>query len=252
MNKTELKYTPSKTKQYVHCAYFLKLSNTVKIPIEEPHIVGIRRTQLFKDEVIGRLSIRKGFEPVRAQKPLYLILNPGFYLIQKKIDAAIYETDDVSLIINMFKPDLIETKIDGDNIYLNVKSIRNTDELNLAHYLQAYIYKLALEKTLMGSTIKTISIAPSIISWNYKDYPLRDNADLDIEEFSSHLSGDDFFSEINMSEDQQLYADKIKEIALLEPQEDKTKCDSCEGQFCCDVYHDIEFFDRFAWFDKFN
>ena len=116
-----LKYIPSRTRHYVACPYFLKLSNLVKIPIDEPHIVGIRRNQLFKDHVIERLAQRRGVQPIRTQKLIDVILNRGLILIAKKIDTIFFSTPDVGLEIEMSKPDIIETTI-GETIEVKIQT----------------------------------------------------------------------------------------------------------------------------------
>ncbi len=250
-----LKYIPSRSKHYLACPYFLKLSNMVKIPIDEPHIVGIRRTQLFKDHVIERLAQRRGIEPVRTQKLIDVILNRRLILIAKKLDIVFFSTSDIGMEIEMFKPDVIETTV-GDNIEVNVKSIKNIDVPGPHHYLQSFVYKLALEKALKGTTMKPFNVSASLLYWNFEHYPIwRGENEPNIEDFSTYLSGvssEAFFSEERIDNEQPRCSDSLREIALLEPQDDETKCEICVGKFCCDVFNKIEFKDKYKWFSKFQ
>ena len=77
----------------------------------------------------------------------------------------------------------------------------------------------------------------------------------DIEEFSTYLSGvssEAFFSEEKMDDEQPLCDDCLSKIASLEPQDDEAKCEICVGKFCCDVFNQIEFKDKYKWFSKFQ
>lgn len=58
MKGSVLKFVPSRSIHYLHCPYFLKLSNIVNIPIDEPHIVAIQKAQQFKKLVVNRLALR--------------------------------------------------------------------------------------------------------------------------------------------------------------------------------------------------
>lgn len=213
-----LKYIPSRSSRYLACPYFLKLSNMVKIPIDEPHIVGIRRTQLFKDHVIERLAQGRGIEPVRTQKLIDVILTRGLILIAKKLDTIFYSTSDIGLEIEMFKPDIIETTI-GESIEVNVKSIKNIDAPDSHHYLQSFVYKLALEKALEGTTTKPFKVTASLLYWNFDHYPIwRSENEPDIEDFRAHLSGlsaKAFFSEEKIDDEQGRCADILHKVASL-------------------------------------
>ncbi|MDA8082185.1 MAG: hypothetical protein M0024_00840 [Nitrospiraceae bacterium] len=250
-----IKYIPSQTRHYLACPYFLKLSNSVKIPIDEPHIIGIRRTQLFKDHVIARLGQNLGKEPFRTQKLLDLILNRGLMLIAKKIETVFFSTSDIGLEIEMFKPDIIETTM-RENIGVNIKSIKNIEQPEEHHYLQSIVYKLALEKALEGATLKPFKVTASLLHWNTEHYPVsRNDNDTDIEGFSSHLSNvssQAFFSEEKIDEEQGNYTDMLRDIASLEPQDDEEKCEHCHGKFCCDVHNQIPFRDKYKWFSRFQ
>lgn len=249
-----LKYIPSRSKHYLACPYFLKLSNMVKIPIAEPHVVGIRRTQLFKDHVIEHMARKRGIEPFRTQKPIDIILNRGLILMAKKLDAVFFTTSDVGMVIEMFKPDVIETTDNGKDIEVTVKSIKNIDIPSSHHYVQSFVYKLALEKALEGTTMKPFKVSASLIYWNFDHYPIRrDENDTDIEDFRDHLSSlssQDFFSEENIDDEQSHCTNSLLEIASLEPQDNEAKCENCIGKFCCDVFNQIEFKDKYKWFSK--
>ena len=250
-----LKYIPSRSKHYMACPYFLKLSNMIKIPIDEPHIVGIRRTQLFKDKVIERLAKKRGIEPVRTQRPIDIILSRGLILIAKKLDIIFFSASDIAMEIEMFKPDVIETTV-GENIEVNVKSIKNIDVPSSHHYLQAFVYKLALEKALKGTTMKPFKVSASLLYWSFEHYPVwRGENEPDMEDFSKYLSGvssEAFFSEEKIIDEQLPCADCLQKIATLEPQDDENKCKICVGKFCCDVFNQVEFKDKYKWFSKFQ
>ena len=225
MKTPTLKYVPSRSIHYLKCPYFLKLSNIVDIPIDEPHIVGIQKTQLFKNEVIERLARRKGLTLIKAQRPLDIILNRGLILISTKLDTVFYQTEHVSMLIHMFKPDVVETSQTGEIIKVNVKSIKNTYDLKEHHYLQSFVYKLALEKALVGATIKKYKVVPSIIYWK-ADSSHQLEAGKDIEGFSTmlaNISEHDLFSETDISDEQTFCINSLQKIGTLNPQQDKTK-----------------------------
>jgi hypothetical protein len=228
----------------------------VDIPIDEPHVVGIQKTQLFKNEVIGRLARRKGLTLIKAQRPLDIILNRGLILISTKLNTVFYETEHVSMLIYIFKPDVVETSQTGEIIKVNVMSIKNTYNLKEYHYLQFFVYKLALEKALVGTTMKKYKVVPSIIYWKAdSSHQLEAGEYEDIEGFSSMLSSiseHDLFSETDISDEQTFCINSLQRIGTLNPQQDKTKCESCVGKLCCDVFNEIDFIDKHKWFDKFR
>lgn len=224
----------------------MKLSNTVKIRIEEPHIVALQRWQFFKNAIVQKLSLNHGACPKKVQRPIDIILSEGLLEFTKKLDLDFFSTDKAIFTINMFKPALIEVRKSQGFTLINIMTIKNTAEPKDYHYLQAFVYKLILEEALKGTTIKPYKVGMSLIYRN-SNILLAD----DIDNFNLHMNAMDFF--IEEKTDQNLCGlTNLTEIASLKAQQDKSKCETCVGMQYCDIYHNIDYKDKFAWFRKFE
>lgn len=234
MKDSALKFVPSRSSHYLHCPYFLKLSNLFNILIDEPHIVAIQKAQQFKKLVVNRLAFRKKVSLTVAQKPLDF-LKPGLMSGSMNLNVDFFSIDQVSMVIGIFKPDVIETAHSGDIIEINIKSIKNTTRTERHHYLQAFVYKLALEKALEEMTIRPYKVSSSVVYWSADHYPDDENEDPGV--FIARFSSDAFFTEFVLTDDEQAFCvSSLHQIASLEPQKEKSKCERCIGNLHCDVY----------------
>lgn len=238
MKSSVLKFVPSRSSHYLYCSYFLRLSNFVNISINEPPIVAIQRAQQFKKLVINRLAVNKGVNPTGAKKPLDF-LKPGLMSGSMNLNVNFFSTESISLAIGMFKPDVIETVNNGQVTEISIKSIKNKNKPEEHHYLQTFVYKLALEKALKEMTIRPLKVRSSVIYWNENYYP--DNENENLTEFMARFSSDAFFTELDLTDNEHAFCvSSLHRIASLEPKKERSECEGCIGQLYCDAYSNMD------------
>lgn len=160
--KLNLKFVPSRARYYLKCPYFLYLSNIRDIYMPYSQLAS-RKGSLFEKRALGRISEQRGHDIAKAVDVIDLLNGNGLYILNKKVDTEFYSTDDVGLRVSMLKPDLILSEKTESGVKISVLEIKNADCVMPYHYLQAYVYKLTLEKLLKQRTGVQVCIGMSII-----------------------------------------------------------------------------------------
>lgn len=181
------------------------------------------------------MAFRKGIDLTGAKKPLDF-LKPGLMSGSMNLNVNFFSIDGVSMTVGMFKPDVIETVHAGEVTEINIKSIKNTNMPKRHHYLQTFVYKLALEKALKAMTIRPFKVRSSVIYWSENYYPNNENENP--AEFIARFSSDAFFTEFDFTDNEQAFCvSSLHRIASLEPKKEKSECEGCIGNLYCDIYN---------------
>lgn len=232
--KIRLKFVPSRARYYMRCPYFLYLSNNKEIRIPYPQIAS-RKGYFFEGIVLKRISEETGYEISKAAQVTDLLSADGLYILNKRVDTEFYAEKNVGFKVGMLRPDLILSEKAKSSVQITIMEIKNSDCLRPYHYLQAYIYKLALERFLSQRARVPVHVAARMIHPEKGFYP-EDGSGSDFEIFrertsaltSTSLVVRNFInleSEISLNE-------TLRKIASLQP--NTAECDTCPGADECD------------------
>jgi hypothetical protein len=228
--KTLLYAVPSQARYYIKCPHFLLLSNNKKIYIEYSQIAS-QKGNLFEKIVLNRMSGETGHTIIRAKQATD-ILTPGLYTINKKADIEFYAYENVGFKVGMFKPDLILSKGANNGIEITIFEVKNSSDLQLYHYLQAYVYKLTLQKLLQEKM--PVHIKVGMLHWRGGLHPKREYA-LSVEAFKNKCVTMDLHSSIVETpvalESEIILEKALQEIASLRV--NISECYDCPGKNEC-------------------
>jgi len=169
-DKTHFKFVPSRARYYIRCPYFLYLSNNKEIYIPYSQIAS-RKGNFFEKLTLNRISEKTGYEISKAKQVTDLLRASGLYTLNKQVNTEFYVAGNVVFKVGMLKPDLILSEKAKNSIEITIIEIKHSDDLKVYHYLQAYIYKLTLEKLLSGRIKMPIHIRVSMMHREKGCYP---------------------------------------------------------------------------------
>jgi len=233
-SKTYLKFVPSRARYYIRCPYFLYLSNNKEIYIPYSQIAS-QKGNFFEKIILNRISEKTGYEISKAKQVTDLLKRGGLYTLNKQVDTEFYVTENVVFKVGMLKPDLILSEKAKNSIEITIIEIKHSDDLKVYHHLQAYIYKLTLEKLLSDKIKMPIHIRVSMIHREKGCYP-QDEYESDFSSFKERLvtmnlesfiveNYTDIESEIVLSQ-------TLQNIASL--QANTAECNACPGAGQCE------------------
>ncbi len=232
--KIHLKFIPSRARYYIKCPYFLYLSNTRNIHIPYSRIAS-RKGNLFEEVVDRRVSEEAGCGIKKALRVIDLLQAEGLYTLNRKVDTEFYSWNNIGLRVKMLKPDLILSERSESGIGITVLEIKNCDCMMSYHYLQAYVYKLTLEKFLTQETGEPVRVGARMIHLKKGCFPRYESGD-DFETFAERISGmkSDYLviRDFVDGESELVLQRTLREIASL--QANTTECDTCPGAEKCD------------------
>lgn len=232
--KTHFKFVPSRARYYIKCPYFLHLSNNKEIYIPYSQIAS-QKGNFFEKLLLNRISEKTGYEISKAKQVTDLLKASGLYTLNKQVHTEFYVTGNVVFRVGMLKPDLILSRKAKDNIEITIIEIKHSDDLKVYHYLQAYIYKLTLEKLLSDRLTMPIHIRVNMIHRRKRSYP-QDECESDFEIFKENLTTMNLESFIVEN-----YIDKQSEIVLSQAlqniaslEANTAECNACPGAGQCE------------------
>ena len=228
-----LKVVPSRVRYYIKCPYFLYLSNHNEVFIPYSPVAS-QKGNYFEKSVLNRISRNTGFEIIKAKKISDLLSANGLYTLNKKVDAEFYADNNARFKIGMLKPDLIMSEITRNSIDLTIVEIKNSDDLQPYHLLQAYIYKLTLQKLLSEEIKMAINIGVRMVHWGKGAYP-KAEYEWDFERFKEKIvstNSESFIVETSLDlESEIVFNQALQKIALI--QSNTVECDTCPGADKC-------------------
>jgi hypothetical protein len=234
MGRTQLKFVPSRARYYVKCPYFLCLSNNRGIHIPYPQIAS-RKGNYFERNVILRISDKTGYEINRADRVTDLLKADGLYTLNRKVDTEFYAEKNIGLKVGMLKPDLILSEKTSRGVLITVLEIKNSRFLRPYHYLQAYVYKLTLERFLSQRTKAPVHVGASMIHLKEGFCP-EDEFELDFRSFQERIAamGFDSLAIDNFMNPRSGIALRraLQKIASLRP--NTMECNTCPGTDKCE------------------
>jgi CRISPR/Cas system-associated exonuclease Cas4 (RecB family) len=235
--KTNLKFVPSRARYYIKCPHFLYLSNNKEIYIPYSQIAS-QKGNFFEKIVLNKISENTGYEISRAKQVTDILKANGLYTLNKKVDTEFYSTRNVGFTVGMLKPDLILSTKANNGVEISVIEIKNSDDLKPHHCVQAYIYKLTLEKLLSESTGRPVHIRIMMAHWGKGFYP-QDEYESGFELFRKRLTLMNHHAIIcenylDMQTEDSLNR-ILQEIASL--QANTAECGSCPGAERCGHAH---------------
>ncbi len=232
--KIHLKFVPSRARYYIRCPYFLYLSNHKEIHVPYPQIAG-RKGNYFERIVLKRISEETGYEISKAAQVTDLLKADGFYTLNKRIDTEFFAEKNIGFRVGMLKPDLILSEKAKSSIQITILEIKNCDLLKPYHYLQAYIYKLALARFLSQRTRIPVSIGASMIHREKGFYP-EDEFESDFEIFRKRIAmmnSNSLVVKNFMDVESEIELNRaLRKIASLQP--NTGECDACPGAYACE------------------
>ena len=233
--KTHLKFVPSRARYYLKCPHFLYLSNHKDIYIPYSQIAS-QKGKLFEKNVLAQISENTGYEIRKAKQVTDVLNTNGLFTLNKQVDTEFYADRHVGFKVGLLKPDLVLSERTVNGNVITIFEIKNSDDLKIYHYLQAYTYKLTLEKLLSDKIKMPIHIKLSMVHWGKGCYPQEEYGS-DFEIFKNKFVTMDFESFIVHS-----YIDLESEIALNQAlqqiaslQADASECYSCPGSDKCEL-----------------
>ncbi len=232
-DKLNLKFVPSQARYYIRCPYFLYLSNVKDIYIPYPRLAS-RKGNFFEGVVHERVSEKSGYRINKARHLTDLIKTEGLYTLNKKVDTEFYTAENVGLRVLMLKPDLILSENTENGFIITILEIKNCDFLMPYHYLQAYVYKLALEKFLRQETDVPVRVAASMICREEGFFREGEHED-DFSVFMERISGVTIDSLVVRdfvdTESESMLQGELRRIATLEA--NIVECKTCPGAEKC-------------------
>jgi len=200
--------------------------------------IASQKGNFFEKIVLNRIAEKTGYEISRAREVTDILETNGLYTLNKKVDTEFYSTRNVGFKVGMLKPDLILSTRANNDIELSVIEIKNSDDLRPHHYVQAYIYKLTLEKLLSESTGRSVHIRIMMAHWGKGFYP-EDEYESDFELFRKRLARmnpEAITCENYLDLQTENSLNRIlQEIASL--QANTSECGSCPGADRCGHAH---------------
>jgi hypothetical protein len=232
--KTHFKFVPSRARYYIRCPYFLYLSNNKEIYIPYSQIAS-QKGNFFEKLTLNRISEKTGYEISKANQVTDLLRASGLYTLNKQVDTEFYVTGNVVFKVGMLKPDLILSEKAQNSIEITIIEIKHSDDLKVYHYLQAFIYKLTLEKLLSDRIRMPIHIRVRMIHREKGCYP-QEEYESDFGIFRKNLLMMDFESLIVENsidiESEIILNQVLQDIASL--QANTAECDACPGAGQCE------------------
>ena len=232
--KTHFKFVPSRARYYIRCPYFLYLSNNKEIYIPYSQIAS-QKGNFFEKLTLNRISEKTGYEINKAKQVTDLLRASGLYTLNKQVDTEFYVTGNVVFKVGMLKPDLILSEKAQNSIEITIIEIKHSDDLKVYHYLQAFIYKLTLEKLLSDRIRMPIHIRVRMIHREKGCYP-QEEYESDFGIFRKNLLMMDFESLIVENsidiESEIILNQVLQDIASL--QANTAECDACPGAGQCE------------------
>jgi hypothetical protein len=232
--KIHLKFVPSRARYYIKCPYFLYLSNNKEIRIPYPQIAS-RKGNFFEKSVLRRISEKAGYEINKASHVIDILKADGLYTLNKRVNTEFYAEKNIRFKVGMLKPDLILSEKTRRRVQITILEIKNSDCLRPYHYLQAYVYKLTLERFLSQRTRVPIHIGASMIHLEKGFYP-EDEFESDFGIFEERIATMNINSLVinnfmNLKSEIALQR-ALQRIASL--QANTAECDTCPGAYECE------------------
>jgi hypothetical protein len=232
--KLRLKFVPSRARYYIKCPYFLYLSNAINIYISYP-LLASRKGNFFEGIVMQKFSGGTGYEIRRANQVTDLLEAEGLYTLNKRADTEFYASGNVGLSVGILKPDLVLSEKTQEGMRITILEIKNVDCLMPYHYLQAYVYKLTLERLLAQTTLVPIQIGAKMIHLD-KGFYSKGECEADFPIFRERLAGMNIDSVVVNSfvtpESESAFQTDLRRIASLKA--DTAECATCPGARNCD------------------
>ena len=230
--KMRLKFVPSRARYYIRCPYFLYLSNMKDIYIPYPQIAS-RKGNFFEGVVLDKVSGQAGHEISRANQVTDILNADGLYTLSKRVDTEFYAGENIGFKVGILKPDLILSERAGSGFQITVLEIKNCDRLMPYHYLQAYVYKLTLERFLSQRTGMPVHVEAGMIHLR-EDFFSKDESEADFGTFREKIAAMNMNSLViknfvNLESEMQK---TLGEIASL--QANITECGTCPGAEKCE------------------
>ncbi len=231
-DRTLLKFVPSRARYYISCPYFLFLSNHREIRIPYPQMAS-RKGKFFEKNVLRTISKETGHEIDKAVQVADLLKADGLYTLNKRVDTEFYAAGNIGFKVVMLRPDLVLSKMIESGVHVTILEIKNSDCLRPYHYLQAYVYKLTLERFLSQRTSVPVHIAISMIHPEKGFYP-EDGSDFRIfEERTATMNIDSLAFDNSMSLRSEIALQRaLQRIASLQP--NTAACNTCPGADKCE------------------
>ncbi len=231
-DRTHLKFVPSRARYYISCPYFLFLSNHKEIRIPYPQMAS-RKGKFFEKNVLRTISEETGHKINRVMQVVDLLRADGLYTLNKRVDTEFYAAGTTGFKVVMLRPDLILSKMTEGGVHVTILEIKNADCLRPYHYLQAYVYKLTLERFLSQRTSVLFHIGVSMIHPEKGLYP-EDGSDFGIfEERTATMNIDSLAFDNLMSPKSEIALQRaLQRIASLRP--NTAECGRCPGADKCE------------------
>lgn len=232
--KIHLKFVPSRSRYYIKCPYFLYLSNIKDIYIPYPRIAS-RKGNLFEGVVLDRFSGKTGYDITKANRVTDLIGADGLYTLNKRVNTEFFAKGNVAFRVGVLKPDLLLSERTNGGIRITVLEIKNSDRLLPYHFLQAYVYKLTLEKLLFQTTSVSLQIGATMVHLK-EGFCSEDGCEADFGIFRERIAGMTIESlvvkDFSDPESEIALQSALCSIASLQP--DITECATCPGVRKCE------------------
>jgi hypothetical protein len=228
-----LKFVPSRARYYIKCPYFLYLSNIKNIYIPYPRIASLKGN-FFESVVLDRFSGETGYEIGKAKQVTDLLEADGLYTLNKRVNIEFYAEGNVGFRVGILKPDLILSEMTSGKIRITVMEIKNSDCLMPYHLLQAYVYKLTLERLLSQATPIPVQIGVRMIHLE-EGFHSRVVCEADFGIFRERLAGmtiDSLVKSFVNQESEIVLQSALQRIASLQP--DLAECATCPGLRKCE------------------